>query len=94
MDGTAIISYHMTCLTTSRGSITPRSIDPNALPIIDPNYYATEADRSIVREAWRVPSRLMFENPEGKELIGVEILPKGDQCLQSAATEEEIDYTA
>jgi len=91
VDGTAIMSYYMACLPTSRGSITLGSADPMASPVIDPNYNATEADRFVMREGWRVLSRLMLETPEGKELVADEILPKGHQCLSSDAPEGDID---
>jgi len=47
VEGTAIMSYYMACLPTSRGSITLGSADPMASPVIDPNYNATEADRFV-----------------------------------------------
>lgn len=77
LDGTSIISYCIGCLPSSRGSITLGYNDPTAPPIIDPKYYATEADRYVLREGWRTMSRLMFEIPEGKDLVVDEILPGG-----------------
>ena len=56
VDGRSIMTYYMACLPTSRGSITLASDDPTAAPIIDPNYCATEADRFVMREGWRVQS--------------------------------------
>ncbi|KAI9699561.1 MAG: hypothetical protein M1812_008422 [Candelaria pacifica] len=91
IDGTSIMSYCMACLPTSRGSITLESKDPAAPPVIDPNYYATEADRFVMREGWRTMSRLMLETPEGKDLVIDEILPEGYHCLSSDATDDEID---
>lgn len=52
IDGTAIMSYYMACLPTSRGSITLQSNDPQAAPVIDPNFNATEADRFVIRHRW------------------------------------------
>lgn len=91
VDGTSIMSYCMACLPTSRGSISLESTDPTAPPIIDPNYYATEADRFVMREGWRMMSRLMLETPQGKDLVSDEILPEGYQCLSSDATDNDID---
>ena len=91
IDGTAIMSYYMACLPSSRGSITLASPDPAAHPVIDPNYSATEADRFVMREGWRVLSKLMLETPEGKELVIDEITPEGHHCLSSTAPDEEID---
>ena len=91
IDGTAIMSYYMACLPTSRGSIKLQSNDPQAAPVIDPNFNATEADRFVMREGWRVESRLMLETEEGKELVAEEILPQGHRCLPSDASDEDID---
>jgi hypothetical protein len=43
VDGTHITTAVLGMTPTSRGSITISSADPNANPVIDPNYYATEA---------------------------------------------------
>ncbi|KAI4267314.1 MAG: hypothetical protein L6R38_008306, partial [Xanthoria sp. 2 TBL-2021] len=91
VDGTSIMSYCMACLPTSRGSVTLGSRDPTAPPIIDPIYYATEADRFVMREGWRLMSRLMLQTPAGKDLVIDEILPEGHKCLASDATDEDID---
>ena len=91
VDGTAIMSYYMACQPTARGSITLASNDPTASPVIDPNYCGTEADRFVMREGWRVLSRLMLETPEGKALVADEIVPEGHRCLPSTASDAEID---
>lgn len=89
VDGTAIMSYYMACLPTSRGSITLGSTDPNAPPVIDPNYCATEVDRFIMCEGWRNQSWLMIQTPEGKKLVEAEILPEGHKFLSSTASDEQ-----
>ena len=91
VDGNAIMSYYMACLPSARGSITLASTDPTVHPVIDPNYCGTEADRFVMREGWRVLSRLMLETPEGQELVADEIVPKGHTCLPSTASDAEID---
>ena len=91
LDGSAIMSYYMACLPSARGSITLASTDPTAAPVIDPNYCGTEADRFVMREGWRVLSRLMLETPEGQELVADEITPKGHRCLPSTASDADID---
>lgn len=91
LNGNAIMSYYMACLPSARGSITLASADPTAHPVIDPNYCGTEADRFVMREGWRVLSRLMLETPEGQELVADEILPEGHNCLPSTASDAEID---
>ncbi|KAI4170017.1 MAG: hypothetical protein LQ343_005266 [Gyalolechia ehrenbergii] len=91
VDGSAIMSYYMACLPTSRGSITLASTDPTAAPVINPNYCATHTDRFVMREGWRVLSRLMLETPEGQDSVEDEILPEGHKCLSSDASDEDID---
>ena len=91
IDGTAIISYCLACLPTSRGSISLSSKDPLDHPIIDPNYAGTKADRFVMQEGWRVMSRLMLETPEGKDLVVDEIVPDGYICLLSNASSDDID---
>ena len=91
IDGTATMSCYMACLPTSRGSIRLQSNDPQAAPVIDPNFNVTQADRFVMRERWRVESRLMLETNEGKELVAEEIQPQGHECLPSNASDEDID---
>ena len=66
------------------------SADPNDDPLIDPNYYATEADRVVVREGMRLSMRA-FETSEGQEIVDHEVVPDGYSPLTSASSDEEID---
>ena len=52
-DGKTITTWVMVMSPTSRGNVTLASADPIASPIIDPNYYATEADRVALRNGVR-----------------------------------------
>jgi choline dehydrogenase len=45
----------------SRGTVRIRSSDPNAKPVIRPNYLATEADRHVAADAIRLTRRLMAQ---------------------------------
>ncbi|KAL9100153.1 MAG: hypothetical protein Q9163_004438 [Psora crenata] len=91
IDGKAIMTYCLATLPTSKGSINLKSRDPQDPPVIDPNYYATEADHFVMREGWRVMSRLMMETPEGQELVTEEIVPDGHKPLASDASDDKID---
>lgn len=91
LDGTSIMTYYMGCLPTSRGSVTLGSNDPAAPPVIDPNYYATETDKHVMREGFRMHSRLMLDTPEGKELVEGEHTPPGFPTLNADATDTDID---
>jgi len=91
MDGKSIMTYYMGCLPTSRGSITLSSDDPSVPPVIDPNYYATETDKHVMREGFRMQSELMFDTPEGKELVAEEYTPPGLASIQLNPSDEQID---
>jgi choline dehydrogenase len=57
---------------TSRGSLTLRSADPDDLPILDPNYLATEQDRREIRDSYNlireVVSQKAFDPYRGSAL--------------------------
>ncbi|KAE9365631.1 GMC oxidoreductase [Stipitochalara longipes BDJ] len=91
LDGNSIMTYYMGCLPTSRGSVSLRSNDPSAPPVIDPNYYATEADKHVMREGFRIHSHLMFGTPEGKELVAEEYTPPGLASVGLDVSDEQID---
>lgn len=91
MDGNSIMTFYMGCLPTSRGTVTLGSNDPSAPPVIDPNYYATEADKHVMREGFRMHSKLMFDTPEGKDLVIEEYTPPGQAVAGLDASDEQID---
>lgn len=91
MDGKSVMTFYMACLPTSRGSVTLASNNPSDSPVIDPNYYASEADRHVMREGFRIQSRLMLESPVGRELVAGEHVPKGYPVLESDAPDCLID---
>ena len=66
------------------------STDPTADPLIDPNYYATEADRLVLREAIRLAMRAL-ETSEGQAIVDEEIVPQGFAALTSKSSDEDID---
>lgn len=72
---------------TSRGSVRIPSADPEAKPIIDPNYLATDEDRRVAADAIRVTRRLM-QQPALTPFSPVEFVPGdhiGDEDLERAA---------
>jgi len=69
----------------STGSITLASADPNAPPVIDQNYNATEHDRRVMREGVRI-ARHVFGQIAFDEVRGEELAPGA--AVQS---DEEID---
>lgn len=68
-DGSHITLGFMPMLPTSRGFISLQSADPSVPPLNEPNYYTTQADRYVAREAYRNLMRLS-ETPRLRELLG------------------------
>ena len=69
----------------SRGHVTLASSDPFDAPRIDPNYLATEVDRTTMREAVKMCRDIVGQNAFNA-LRGPEVLPG-----ESVRTDEEID---
>ncbi|KAL4892737.1 hypothetical protein BDV59DRAFT_179657 [Aspergillus ambiguus] len=91
MDGSYIASPVLVLVPTSRGSVTLASGDPASAPLIDPNFYATEVDRAILRAGVRQVVRLLTETPEGKKIVESEAKRPGFEPLRADSTDEEID---
>ncbi|KAL9591475.1 MAG: hypothetical protein Q9179_007686, partial [Wetmoreana sp. 5 TL-2023] len=89
-DGIVITSGTLLLLPTSRGCINLASADPPAVPLIDRNYYDTEADRVAVRHGMRLSMRA-FETLDGQAIVDHEIVPPGYNSLTSASSDAEID---
>lgn len=89
-DGSHIMTSVIGMLPTSRGSIKLISNDPATNPTIDPNYYATKMDRYVQHEGQRKISQLMFETPEGRDLVDHEVAPSG-MALTKDSSDAEID---
>ncbi|KAI9933160.1 hypothetical protein MW887_007631 [Aspergillus wentii] len=91
MDGTHIATAVLGMVPTSRGHITLASNDPMTPPLIDPNYYATEVDRAVLRAGIRQVTRLLTDTPEGKEIVECEVPRPGCEPFRADSTDEEID---
>ena len=90
-DGSCLTVATLNLLPTSRGSVRLASADPGADPLIDPNYYATEADRVVLREGIRLAIRAL-ETPEGQKIVDEEIVPVGFEPLTTTtSSDEDID---
>jgi len=90
-DGTTIATFAMSCLPTSRGTITLHSPSPNDAPIIDPNYTSTHFDRQVLREAFRILGKLALDTRDGKDVIAGEHTPAGFPVLGLDASDEDVD---
>lgn len=91
MDGTHIASAVLVMVPTSRGRISLTSPDPSDAPMIDPNFYATETDRTILRAGVRQVLRLFQDTPEGKDMVESEATGPGFKPLSLDSTDEDID---
>ncbi|KAL8947727.1 MAG: hypothetical protein Q9222_006023 [Ikaeria aurantiellina] len=89
-DGSIISIGLINLLPTSRGTVTLASTDPSAHPAIDPNYYATEVDRVILRASMR-RNMAAFESPAGQAVVAEEVAPAGFPALTSKSTDEQLD---
>ena len=76
---------------TSRGSVTIASPDPNARPMIAPNYLATDDDRRVAADAIRVTRKLMSQRAlapyRPEEMLPGPRVDDSDEALAHAAGE-------
>ncbi|KAI6081108.1 hypothetical protein F4821DRAFT_250002 [Hypoxylon rubiginosum] len=90
-DGRHISTVQMALKPTSRGTVTIASNDPADDPVIDPNYFATEVDKSVWRHSLRNIESFMtrdaFLGPE----IDCETPPPGFEPLTEEASDEYLD---
>jgi choline dehydrogenase len=75
----------------SVGWVKPRSADPNALPLVNPNYLSHPDDIRHLREGLRVARRILAEKPLA-DIVREEILP-GPQAVSDADLDEHIRRT-
>jgi choline dehydrogenase-like flavoprotein len=90
-DGSLVCTSTYIMSPTSVGSITLASADPLAPPIIDPNYYATEVDRVIYRDALRKHMRVLLGTPSGRSMIVAEVPPVGFTALGPTSSDADLD---
>lgn len=91
LDGTHIASVVVLMTPTSRGSITLRDAEATSMPLIDPAYYTTEADRVTMRQGLRDATRAMTTTRGGRNAIECERPPTGMAPLTAQSTDEDID---
>jgi choline dehydrogenase-like flavoprotein len=90
LDGSYISTVVANILPTSRGSVTLANSDPTSDPSIDPNYLATHADKSIMRQAVRRMLQIM-ETPAAQAFIEGEVAAPGCPTLTSQSPDSDID---
>ena len=90
IDGSHISSIALLYQPTSRGSLMLSSANPEDPPVVDPAYYATQADKAMLRSAVRQTLRIMG-TPAMQDVIECESPPEGYAPLTSDSTDAEID---
>lgn len=90
-DGSLVCMSTYIMSPTSEGTITLASADPLDPPVIDPNYYATETDRAIYRDALRKHMCLLLNTPSGNSIIASEVPPAGFPALGPNSSDAELD---
>ncbi|KAK1149628.1 hypothetical protein N8T08_005179 [Aspergillus melleus] len=91
IDGTHIGTAVLGMVPTSRGSITLASADAQTPPRIDPNYYATEVDRAVLRASIRQVAKVLTGTPEGQAIVEGELIRPGFAGIQADSSDETID---
>jgi choline dehydrogenase-like flavoprotein len=91
VDGSHVTTVVFGLLPTSRGSVTLASSDPTAAPVIDPNYFATESDRYVLRWGLRNTIGVLLGTKEGQEFIEGETAAEDQRPLDLEATDAELD---
>ena len=90
IDGSHISTIVLLYQPTSRGSLTLSSANPEDPPVVDPAYYATHADKAMLRSAVRQILRIMG-TPAMQDVIECESPPEGYAPLTRNSTDAEID---
>ncbi|KAM3072432.1 hypothetical protein ACMFMG_009233 [Clarireedia jacksonii] len=91
MDGTHVTTSVVGLLPTSRGSVKLASTNPEDPPLIDPNYYATEADKYVLRTGLRKMAQVLLETAAGRDIVEKEVVSEGLAPITSSSSDEEID---
>ncbi|ETS77626.1 hypothetical protein PFICI_09688 [Pestalotiopsis fici W106-1] len=80
-------------IPSARGSVTLASANISDFPLLDPNYFGTEVDRYVLREASRLQYAFAGGNTTvlGRDIFAGEIPPDGSPALSSVITDEELD---
>jgi choline dehydrogenase-like flavoprotein len=90
-DGSLVCTSTYVMSPTSEGTITLASADPLVPPVIDPNYYATETDKAIYRNALRKHMSVLLSTRSGKSMIAAEVPPGGFPALGPTSSDADLD---
>ncbi|KAL8896143.1 MAG: hypothetical protein Q9192_003239 [Flavoplaca navasiana] len=90
MDGTHITTGVLCMSPTSRGTLKLASDKATDNAIVDPRYFATEHDRSVIRAGMRLALKAM-ESTAMQEYVDGETPPPGMPRISSASSDKELD---
>lgn len=91
LDGTHIMTMVNCMLPTSRGTVTLADGDPQSDPVIDPNYFATQTDRHVLREGLRKLREALRDTVAGQEIVEEEAVEDGARPLSVDTSDDEMD---
>lgn len=93
-NGSAVTFVLIDLLPTSRGSVTLVSANISDVPLIDPNYFATEVDKFVLRDGLRRQIQFAGSNSTimGRDILDGELgAPGFNTTLTVNSTDEYID---
>ncbi|KIW93884.1 uncharacterized protein Z519_05199 [Cladophialophora bantiana CBS 173.52] len=91
MDGSYITTIACYLTPTSKGSVTLQSASIEDPPVIDVNFFDTEADKVGFRQALRKAASVHLETEAGRSFVSHEVPPEGYACITKDTTDEELD---
>jgi len=91
VNGSIVATSIMLLLPTSRGDVSIQSADAKDAPLVNPNFYATAADRAALTYGTKRVLQAFLNTKSGQQHIECEVPPPGMQALTAESTDEEID---
>ncbi|KAF4843302.1 alcohol dehydrogenase [Colletotrichum siamense] len=91
--GSTVSFMSILFLPTSRGTVTLASTNASDFPVVDPNYFGTNVDQYVHREAQRLQYRFAGSNTTvlGREILGGEVISEGQDALAEGITDDALN---
>ncbi|PLB52592.1 putative glucose dehydrogenase [Aspergillus steynii IBT 23096] len=91
MDGSFIVSSVMLLGSTSRGTVSVSSSSPTDNPVVNSNYFDTEADRVTLVHGVRRTLQALLGTTALKDYIEAEVPPPGMPALSPRSSDAELE---
>ncbi|KAE8371003.1 hypothetical protein BDV26DRAFT_299205 [Aspergillus bertholletiae] len=91
MDGSFIMTSVMLLASTSRGTVSIRSALPTDPPLVDSNYFDTEADRVTLIHGSRRTMQALLDTSALADYIEAEVPPPGLPALSSQSSNDAFE---